>query len=73
MKTLKKTMDNEVKMKMIVIHRSKIMLLIAPARAWELLITVEATRTGTPCLLLLHRLTIINTCIYRNKENTFRP
>jgi len=52
-------MDDEVKMKMIVILCPKIMLLSANARAWELLIKFEATITGAPCLLLLHRLTII--------------
>jgi len=66
-------MDDEVNMKMIVILCPKIMLLSANARAWELLIKFEATITGAPCLLLLHRLTIINICIYRNQENTFRP
>jgi len=68
-------MDNEVKMIMIVILCSKIMLLSAHVRAWELLIQFEATRTGAPapCLLLIHRLTQIKTCIYRNQENTFRP
>ena len=45
MKTLK-TMDIEVNM--IVILCSKIMLLSAHARAWELLIKFEATRTGPP-------------------------
>jgi len=64
-------MDNEVKN--VNDSDSKIMLLSAHARAWELLLTLEAIRTGAPCLLLLHRLTIINTCIYRNQENTFRP
>ena len=62
-------------MKMIVILCSKVMLLSVHVGAWELLIKFEATRTGAPPhhLLLLHRLTIINTCIYRNKENTVRP
>jgi len=54
METLKKTMDNEGKMKMIVILCSKIY-------------------NAIECLLFLHRLTIIDTCIYRNQENTFRP
>jgi len=43
-------MDNEVNMKMIVIHRSKIMLLIAHARACELLITFEADQNRYPLL-----------------------
>ena len=45
MKTLK-TMDIEVNI--IVILCSKIMLLSAHARAWELLLTLEAIRTGAP-------------------------
>jgi len=54
-------MDNEMKMKMKVILCSKIMLLSAHARAWELLIKFEAFRTGAPSLTVA---TSINITIY---------
>ena len=50
-----------MKMKMKVILCSKIMLLSAHARAWELLIKFEAFRTGAPSLTVA---TSINITIY---------
>ena len=64
-------------MKMIVILCSKVMLLSVHVGAWELLIKFEATRTGAPPPPLTVATSInnniINTCIYRNQENSFRP